>query len=78
MGIILQLLPMFVHHVRQDALLARVEVILNARVAHRDIIGMSQQHAHLAHLGVKLAQEGTTTNVQYATLVIFFNLLVPL
>ena len=78
MGIIKTLEPTHVLLAQLAVLLAQEEAILNAKVAFLDIIGMSQQHAHHAQLNVKLAQEGTTTNVQYATLVIFFNLLVPL
>ena len=74
MGSIKTLEPTRALHARLDALLAQEEAILNARVAPLDIIGMRQQHAQLAQLGVKLAQEGTTTNVQHATLGTTFNL----
>ena len=73
MGIIKTLEPTHALHVQLDALLAQEEVILNAKVAFRNIIGIRQQRAHHAQLGVKLAQEEATINAQPVILVTTFN-----
>ena len=76
MGIIKTLEQIHVLPAQLAVLLAQVKAILNARVAHRDIIGMRQQPVHLAQLGAIHVQEEMLTNVQIATLVTTFNLVV--